>query len=74
MRLCERCQQIPEEYTANLVEVELLKPIGDFLEENNIRHGMYTQQKIICTHCGAVYDLDIYTEFIKWDFSLKRIS
>lgn len=74
MQLCERCQQIPDEYVANLVEERLLEPIDKLLTENDISAGMYTTQKVTCKQCDAVYDLDIYTEVLKWDFELKRVK
>lgn len=35
---------------------------------------MQTKERVICSRCGAAYDLDIYTEVFRVEFSLRRLD
>ena len=74
MKFCESCQQIPEQYDSDLCKESLPEAISKFMDEHKIRTTMQTKERVICSRCAAVYDLDIYTEVFRVEFSLKRLK
>ncbi len=73
MKLCENCQHIPEQYDGDLYREDLPQAIRNLMDEHHIRTTMQTKERVTCARCGAVYDLDIYTEVFRVEFSLKRL-
>jgi hypothetical protein len=75
MRPCKSCQQIPELYEVDLYssDSDLPLAIARLMDANHIHTMMQTKEEVICARCGTKYNLDIYTEVFRVEFTLKRV-